>query len=420
MSSRHARRISTPLPYLGKLTLSAGVITDVTRLAGVEGDGEAYPASSVYVGPAYTQYIKNTQAVTNVTGWAVNGTGADAPARTTALAKFGSTSVLIGGTGLASTQGGTYSGTDNGSAAVGETWTAVVWVYVASGTVELLLVMSERDAGGTGLADGISGSTNVSQGWTKLTYTYTLTNASVSKVYLKVVTASNPGFTWQAYVQANLFKSSIALPYLVADGGTASRVAGDCYATTFSSLVNPTKGWMFVRGRFGVSDAAAPAGAHGLAECNRSDGTSRTTLTWTPAMNQLNVARVGGGSSGSLGGSPAITPALGDYVTAGMGWSASLIGTATNGNAFNTQADTNIGGAFDRITFGSRRAGSSPFYGDILWAVIGSEDTWDTALSVLMHSFGNNDPLPHQIPRRYGPVVLATMNGDGTMYRYSA
>lgn len=403
----------TPLTLKGALTLSAGVVTDVTRLAGVQGDGKAYPFGGVYVGPAATNLgdavgdmsFESLAVGSNMAtdGW-TNSTGGTAVI-SDEVVKFGTKSGKLTTGGASAFQ---RLELPLGSLAAG-TYTWPVWLYAPAPLTKVRVALSNATDGST-LTSDLS-VTNVWQ-LVSVTKTTTVTEAVTAIIYVSYGVNTSGAVLYLSGPMPVL--SPIALPFT-----PTSRVAGDAYATTFSSLVNPTKGWMFVRGRFGVSDAVAPAGGYGLAECNRSDGTSRTTLTWTPAMNQLNVARVGGGSSGSLGGSPAITPALGDYVTAGMGWSASLIGTATNGNAFTTQADTNIGGAFDRITFGGRRSGS-PFCGDILWAVIGSEDTWDTALSVLMDSFGNNDPLPHQIPRKYGPVDLVPFNGDGSAHRYAA
>ena len=48
-----------PLYRTGLLTLSSSVITDITRLTGVEGDGASYPDSSVGVWPAATNYVTN-------------------------------------------------------------------------------------------------------------------------------------------------------------------------------------------------------------------------------------------------------------------------------------------------------------------------------------------------------------------------
>ena len=91
MLSKHPP--TNPVPYQGKLTI-ANAITDVTRLAEVEGDGATYPASMAGVWPAATNYCEYGNSAG--TGWAAVGAGGLTPSTVTDWGQFGGQSIRFG------------------------------------------------------------------------------------------------------------------------------------------------------------------------------------------------------------------------------------------------------------------------------------------------------------------------------------
>ena len=398
-----------PLFSTGSLT-TANLITDVTRLAGVEGDGAAYPDSSVGVWTAATNYVTNGGGETNATGWSAAGTGGSTTARITTRAKFGSASISIGGDGAAGRQGAQWGNTAAGTAAVGQTWTASCWVY-ADQLVNMAVSLSERDAAAGFLAEHFGSDTPCAAGqWTKVSLTYTLDQATCSRLSVKIVTSGTAhGSAWTASFDGyNLTQTAIDVPYIETDGGTASRSVGTIDFP--SSLLSASAGTLAFRWKAGCAYTTTyrPRFMHWLS------GNNYYALYYNPLTDQFWFLRDNGSGSGDIVKSASQTFALGDTLTIQVRWSPTEIGIKVNTAAWVTLASTKVpSGLPATVSLGS--SAERPI-GSLYWVWAGKAAISDSE-SIQVAAQGNNDPLPHMLPKDASPSLLAHFNGDGKFYR---
>lgn len=385
------------LPKRGALTLSAGVITDVTRLAGVEGDGRAYPDSSVGLWPAATniatQSIPGALATTGVTK------AGDAAATLTKVAD--STHPFPNATAyvwcLDNSAGAGDATVDFDGNATASAHTASIYAYKTAGTPNLSIEGASPTA--------ISGAT-----WARYTNTKTATAGDNLRI-------TAPAGAVVYFVAAQFEAGSIATPYIETDGGPASRVAGT--VTAPRQFLNPAGGGMAIRYRAGMAYTGGISGATRIRLLNAVNGNNWMILYYDYGTDKWLLGRDNGSGTGETVLSGVQSFALGDTLTIIAEWSASQLSIQIDDAAAVTAASTKAPlEANLPTTFGFGSAAEPP-WGNLLWAY-GWEGVLSTADRALLVALGDNDPLPHQLRGGATPSFLAPFNGDGTAYRYAA
>ena len=409
MGLQVARRVRNPLPYQGKLTV-ANLITDVTRLAGVGGDGAAYPDSSAGVWPAATNYILNSNCATNANN--IDSNASATVSRATDRYKFGGASLKVLCPGLGGSEGANYR-TAVGTAAPSDIRSAEIWVYhEASGSLNFYVQIAWRDSGGSALSPTSGSSTAVAPfTWTRLTVTGTAP-ASTDRADVKAIKSSTSTDTfWVGGVQ--LETGSIATPYIHTDGGTASRSAGRIQMP--ASVLDETQMWLTMRVRAG---SAYNVGSGVLRLFQWQDSVTERLILQYVVGDKFYLDRDSG--AGGSSASAALNFAAGDSYTVTGAFEAEASKISVNGASFSSVANSAIPTlAASAADIGSISGTSGHLNGNALWVALG-RGTLTDADAALLHAFGNNRPLPHQFPKSADLRFLAHFYGDGTAYRYRA
>lgn len=403
-----------PLFTQGQLTV-ANLISDDTRLAGVQGDGAAYPDSSVGVWPAATNLYPNGGFESGTSTW-INGARATW-SRSSEQAKFGTYSgkLTCDGTG---TQLG-ISGNLSGILSTTTQYVISMWVYIPSGWDGGNVVAS--DAGtfsGATIVNGTASAALVDQ-WQRITMTL-LTAADVNgNVYL--YSSSTPTSGKAIYIDGfQLETGSIATPYIETDGGTASRSA-PTISTSFNGVT--TSGWVAMRLRAGHASTVVNATDKILFTLKESTNVRFEVAEYAGNGDRFYTRAVDGGGtsivyldvSADLAGSFAV----GDAQTIVGYWAnGGNVGLSYNGSNFLTAANARTISAPTELFIGQGHLGSYNPAVDYKWLAVGKGTLTNTQAAAI-HALGNNDPLPHMFPSSAQLSFLAHFNGDGTFYRRS-
>lgn len=411
-----------PLPYQGQLTLSGGVITDATRLTGTQGDGVAYPDSSVGVWPAATNLVENSGFETDTNGLANDSNASRA--RTTTRSKFGVASATI--TSLAA---GNWSvvvlKADNVtrmSVTGGAAYTFSVWLYSSAGARLHRLQILHFDGGGSIVETTIGTSTAVSAGvWTRLTLTITA-NASAVTIRPLIVgeSAAAAGETFE--IDGVQFETgSIATPYIHTDGGTASRSAGRIQIPNVNTLITPTNFGFALR--FKTGWAASGPGYFPRQFTWADDANNIIEVVWDTGLKYFYLVRRNTSGNCVVTGNTMVSLASGDNVLVVVQGDSSKIQLSVNGETLLTNSGTQYTPTLSATSadIGSRGTitAARELAGIVYWAAC-----WRGLLSngevAALYAQGNNRLLPHQFPKSADLRFLAHFYGDGSAYRYRA
>lgn len=397
-----------PLLSQGALTLSAGVITDVTRLAGVEGDGETYPASRAGVWPAATNLITNGGFETNTTGWVAWASGASI-ARVTTEAKFGSASLQVTVADLGS-RGTRYIASLSAATA----YTVSAWLKIPVGKTVGIYVYD------TPVTSELVGVVSAGTGdWVRVSATFTSdADGGNHSIFIMTYGDNDAVVFYVDGVQCET--GSIATPYIETDGGTASRVA-PTISTAHTKIT--TKGWVAIRFRQGHASTTVNATDKILFTLKESANVRFEMAEFASNGDRFYARAVDAGGISivydDVSADRGSTFAIGDYITLIGGWkNGGNVYHSYNGGAFLTAANARTVSAPSEIYIGQWHLGGYNPAGSYMWVAAGAGELTN-ADAALFHAWGNNDPLPHQFPRSAQLTFLAGFNADGTMYRYA-
>lgn len=343
-------------PEEGTLTLSAGDITDAVRTAGEEGDGLTPPAGVGAWDAAtniVTQSIPGALATTGVTLAGDAGATLTKVTDTTAPFQDSQTEVWL----LDNSAGATDATVDFDGNATAAVHTGSIWAKAITGTATVSI-----EGGGT--PTDITGTVSYAR------YSQTLTANLNDNLRITAPAGAVVRFT-----AAQLETGALDTPFIVTDGSTASRVAGEVEQTV-TGLLTATQGAVFIRWNPGYdyTDAtAARANAWTIYDDinNRITCSVQSSSAPTSGYDTLGIFRVGGGSGG-VESTQAVTFANGTPVSFGFRWTSAVIGTSFNGGAWDdaaqttvptlTETDAKITGGFTLSTFTWQALG-----GNALW-----------------------------------------------------
>lgn len=391
------------VPTIGTLTV-ANLITDDTRTTGTQGDGLAI-GSGAGVWPAATNRNVNGNATTNTAG--VTDNSSTTSRVTTGTVKFGATAFEVV-SGNATANEGPSQAISGGAAATVYTISAWAWLVSGAATVRVALYDS---------VSGKQGGTPVVLTTTPVRLTVTAMTGAASAGHASYVeTTTQQAGTWRIGGW-QVETGSIATPYIHTDGGTASRSLGRYY-TDVNPLLNGVQGWVAARLNFGGFLAYAPV----LSLQNDTDSASDNRVVFDAggASGRFRVERRDAATTtaATMGAGDAVV--VGDDVLLVARWSASAVGIAKGGGAWVTTASTNT------FSYNNHRLDTrlrwNPTVGSYTrhyWIAAGAGIFADSDLATLQ-AFGNNRPLPHQLPHHLRTFNLAHFYGDGTVYRYRA
>lgn len=401
------------LPKRGSLTLSAGVITDATRLAGVEGDGITWPFGGVYVGPGATNYCRYGNSAG--TGWANSATGSSTPSTVADYLKFGAQSISFGGDGAYSDQGVIYTTPTAGEFAVGDTVPVRVWLYSPDAR-SFKLASTERNAAGAYLAES-STTVAVSAGvWTEITAVRTYTDAAASRASLRVTVPGTVGSAWSARLSGvGIQKSALMTPYIHTNGSPVTRTVGTVAGVPASILNLDTGGGLAFRWRAGLPSTSTvrPRLLQILS------GNHFLVVYFDPISDRWLLARDNGSGAAASAVSAVQSFAVGDYQTIFVEWAPSQMSIQVNTETPVVSSDSkgpasaNVG-----ATFGFGTSGEQPT-GHLMW-VYGWKGSLSSENRARLVALGNFDPLPHQLSLGRTPAFLYRAAGSGAGFRYAA
>ena len=234
-----------PFRNIVPLTL-ANPITDLTRAAGLQGDGLPL-GSGMGIWAAATNLCTNGGFETNTTGWTAGGT--NTLAASAAQAKFGTKS------GLA-TYADNATLADYAATITNAAHTASVWVYIPAnydgGGIEL------RQLNYTVAASATAANMALTDQWQRLTLTFTPGADVIGNLQVNN-TGAAPTATRFVYIDGvQIETGSVAMPYIETDGGTAARSAARVQCPV-SGLFTASQGGVFTRWRMGWSSASLPS-----------------------------------------------------------------------------------------------------------------------------------------------------------------
>lgn len=406
-----------PVPEHGKLTLSSGVITDVTRLAGVEGDGAAYPDSSVGVWPAATNIVRNSNCTTNTTDW--GGAGASFSRITTDYKFNGACAQAItagSGTGEGMQVGGAVAGNYFALSAA-TAYSASVWVKADAGAT-ISMALSQYTAAAAFITDAIIVNFVATGDWQQVTCTGT-TDATCAQGRVRILTRTSAQAITIKAGGVQVETGSIATPSIHTDGGTASRSLGSIRMP--ASLLDETQMWVAIRKKAAHSSGSNPFSPNSRVDWGWGDaGNSRLGLV--ALTDGIRFQRSDGATTSTASSSG--TWSAGDDILLVGGATPTTVFASAKGASPTSAAHTaipTIASTFAEI-LGSGEVGvyvPSARAGTVYWCATGL-GLLTAADIALMNSWGNNRPLPHQFPRSADLRFLAHFYGDGTQYRWAA
>lgn len=372
-----------------KAPTDTNTTTDYTRALGTAGDGQAI-GTSYGVWMAATNRCVNGGADTNTTGaTAVSST----VTRITTDAKFFTVGTTPGNcynivcNNAAANEGVSFA--ISGGAASTK-YTVSFWAKLVSGAATVCASLNDNVSGnqnGTG--------TVLTSSWQKIQTTATTGVGSVSWNGRAVTTVQQAGTYKVDGFQIEA--APIATPYIVTDGGTASRTASLLTLTVGSTAMTPTQGWIAMRVRPRWSTTSEPYGGAATPRLWtwRTDNNNGIFGRYNESGNTVSMLRVNGGSAQTA--SQAWAPASGTSATIIADWDATNVGVSINGAARTTAGTPQIPTISNTfLDVGSLNA-SENFCGEILWMAWGSGPMTDGNASTI-DAIGDTPPTPAAFP----------------------
>lgn len=405
------------LPKRGALTV-ANLITDVNDPTGLR-----HTLGTIGIPREATNLETNSGAETDLSK-ITGAVGTETITRSQDYVKFGSwaTKVVCPG-GVAGE--GEYSGFGSGlripvTPSTVVTVSRYVWIPVGA---SMRITRSEYTAvtGGSFVTSGASGVVVGTGDWVIIEMTWT-TAATTNAISIGTLTAT----TAQActfYVDGRQTESGyFRTPHIETDGSSASRSRAYMQVPSIGNLLNPTKGWIIVRWKSPVTTPMA--GYYGRLWEWGQYGSGALYAGYSgsgsPTYSVLGVRHtVSGGTVYS--GTPRRDLVAGDWETIAMRWDATALGFRMTGAVFSVTANTNIPdlSGYSVMDIGSSGSLSSNMSGDFAWFIAGTGDLTDADVD-RAEEWGNNDPLPHQLPQAAQLSLLIPFTGSGEQYRRSA
>ena len=340
-------------------------------ITGILGTAHASPSVSqavAWVEEGTTNASPNPSMETDVGNWAARGAGTVSVTRVTTYAMFGSASALISGDGTAASQGTTHT-SNVIAAAQSQTWTCSAYVR-GSGTIRIGI--QERSAANAFLTSGNSGNFTLSDTWTRITFTYTTTNASCAFIghYFETPSAAaltmymdgvqleqkayatsycdgaiGTGYAWSGTAHAS--SSTRTAAYLQVDEvNHISSIRGTFAARLLRTIDNGANGYIMWAGIDGTNDFIGP----------RIDSSDRASL----------ICKVGAGSYSVIQRTGAIT--VDTWLSLFAGWDGAAIALSINDETQTTGTRDDPGGSVSSgsdLRFAANSSGTSQINGYI-------------------------------------------------------
>jgi len=382
------------------LVTSGSEITDLTRLAGLSGDGAAWPDSSFGIWPAATNLVTNGGFETNTAGWAASSNYVIS--RSTEQYKFGAAS-------LKSVFPASSTGT--GPAVFAITLTAAghagsMWVYVPSDYDGGALAVEFLNFGSPTVAS-TRATVNLSlrDQWQRLTVTITPAAGDLLGDFRLTIDGALPTTGRAVYVDGvQVETGSVATPYIETDGATAARSAARVQMP-IAGLFTPTQGAIFARVYFPYANTALGTGnATVLTRRDAADDLIELRYNW--ANNQWELERSNAGT-GTVHTFPDTFTAK-SYVSVLAAWSPTAIFLSVDGVALTSAADTNIPTLAAAAADIGSVAGTSAHLGGVIKHLLTFTGIPTDADAALLHSYGNNKPDPRLLPPGMGVTGIWT------------
>lgn len=359
----HPIRARSRSDGLGALTFSGGIIDDVMRTLGIQGDGRPVGAG-IGIWPGTTNDILNGGSETNSNNWAARG--AAVKTRVLEQPKYGLRSQKVVTTGAA----GDGVGDPGASTPVvaGVTHTFSIWVY--SLTARAFTVNWSNYTAGLAFVSNVGGVVNHGgTGYERLTFT-AVTPATTAFVSWWIDNFTAPlAFTYWADA-AQMEASPFATPYVHTDGATATRLAARVQGP---KPPDATQGSVAMRVRPGWPATAQPYGAGNDPRVFSwvNGATDLIELTYQESSDTWRLERRGASVSDAVS-SAAQGFAAGDLITLIAKWTATTLGISVNGAPFVTIAASNIPAGLGALAdIGNRAAGDRALAGEVLWGAAG-------------------------------------------------
>jgi len=387
------KALGTSGPAYRTLTTSGFEITDASRALGVEGDG-LLNDGSFGIWEETENLCINGGVETNLVQWSDNGVGV--VSRVTTEHKFGTASVKVTSSGVGENR--TLVQWFSGSPITQVARTMNIWVKGEGATIGKTLSLNTNESGGVqsdASLGGIAPATVVlTAEWQRLQHTGTPTQADRVLLYsfLEVTAAGASEVYYADGFQGET--GSVATPYVVTDGATATRNAARVQVPV-AGLFTPTQGWMAVRLVMGWANTADPSGNPVVFDW-RDDANNLLQLRFDTTGNTWELQRRNTGGTGEV--ALADTFALNEAVTVIAAWDALNLKVSVNGGAFTSAAATNIPTlAATMLDIGSIAGTSEHLNGDVLWFACGTGTLTD-ADAATINGYGNNDVGLHAFP----------------------
>ena len=370
------------VPYaLQTLTFTGGLITDAVREAGVEGDGLTPPAG-VGIWPAatniVTQSIPGADATTGVTLAGAAEATLTKVADAAAPFQNSSTDVWL----LDNSAGGTdatvdFAGNATAAAHTGSAWARAI---VGSPTVSI-------EGGGTPTVIAVSAA--------YARYSQSRTASAGDNLRITAPAGAVVRFT-----AGQLETGSIATPFIVTDGGTASRTAGRIQMPV-AGLFTATQGAVFYRATEPPSPASFPV-----------------FFSWADSANARIESYFNGGSAittlrsdGGVFSESSLAITLAATFSGCSAWTDTIVATSTNGSAFQSVANASIPTfVATSADIGSRRYNGAPellISCNVLWFATFAGTLTDADAAAL-DGIGDTPPTPSMLVNACLPAADPT------------
>ena len=370
-------------PPTGLRTLTlANVITDAVRQANIQGDGLPIP-SGFGVWPAatniVTQSIPGALATTGVTK--AGDAAATLTKVTDATAPFQASSADVWL--LDNSAGSTDATVDFNGNATAAAYTGSVWAKKIAGSPTVSI-----EGGGTPTA--ISGTASYAR------YAQSLTANLNDNLRVTAPAGAVVRFT-----AGQLETGPIATPFVVTNGGTASRSAGRARVES-QGLFTATQGAVFARLSLPYANTALP---------NVAPRVLQAALTglfqvWVNGSG-INIQTQMSGGAAAVNATQALVWVAGGHIGVGAAWTATQLAASGNGAAQTTAVRSELPTMLPTVDLFDSGDGARELTGNALFAVLfkGAPTNADWAL---LHSFGDTVPTLEQI-RQLSPGSKPTL-----------
>jgi type IV pilus assembly protein PilA len=401
----------------GVATLSGNEITDATRAANTQGDGNPSESSTSFWESSTNPWPSGGMETGTTAGWAPYtggpgggcGCGLSTLSAQQGIAKFGSYSLKVAMGGAVSNEGTGSAAGARSAAAPAQTWTASEWVLAPVGA-PLEVGVEFFDSTPTyinGTYKNFSGTGS----WQLVSVTGV---APAATAYVAPVgIRSTAVFSGNVYLDGvQVEQKPIATPYIETKGVAASR------AVSFTSIpvssLNATQGWVAFRARMDWNNTSEPRGGSGYEFLFdwRLDANNRISAWYQETTDKFGGDRWSVGSATGIG-SAAPLATTGLVKTIIFTWNATTVATSVDGGTFSLAANALIPAGLPATAgLGAQAGGGNNCDCDIFWEAAGT-GTISQAEAQTIASFSNSaDPLPQDFSATANAKV--TWNGNGS------